>query len=265
MPRISITPARRPRWCCSALRIRSTIPIPTCLTSLAGRRKTKPSSSAAGSRCRNPRRRLRRGSASWTRPSAASASATLPTRSESAARRATASATSATAAAAAPRRRSIATCSTPSAKARPGRASDILGQMSPLTPRYLVPFHPRELPHFFADVLIIGGGLAGLRAANAVDPRLSVLVVTKDAIDQSNSSYAQGGIAGVMDPEDRFEDHVKDTLVAGGTLCDHDVVEMVVREAPERIQELVDWGTHFDEQAGHILLGREGGHSHNRI
>jgi L-aspartate oxidase len=137
--------------------------------------------------------------------------------------------------------------------------------MTLLTPRYLVPFQPRELPHFFADVLIIGGGLAGLRAANAIDPRLSVLVVTKDAIQQSNSSYAQGGIAGVMDPEDRFEDHVKDTLVAGGSLCDHEVVEMVVREAPERIQELMDWGTHFDEQAGHVLLGREGGHSHNRI
>jgi L-aspartate oxidase len=134
-----------------------------------------------------------------------------------------------------------------------------------LTPRYLVPFHPRELPHFFADVLVIGGGLAGLRAANAVDPKLTVLVVTKDAIQQSNSTYAQGGIAGVMDPDDRFEEHVQDTLVAGGTLCDADVVDMVIREAPERIQELIDWGTQFDELAGRITLGREGGHSHNRI
>src|SRR5438093_9710017 len=107
-----------------------------------------------------------------------------------------------------------------------------------LTPRYLVPFHPRELPHFFTDVLVIGGGLTGLRAANAVDPRLSVLVVTKDAIQQSNSNFAQGGIAGVIDPEDRFEDHIRDTLAAGGSLCDERVVEMVVREAPERIQEL---------------------------
>jgi L-aspartate oxidase len=134
-----------------------------------------------------------------------------------------------------------------------------------LTPRYLTAFHPRQLPHYFADVLIVGGGLAGLRAANAIDPALSVLVVTKDAIQQSNSSYAQGGIAGVLDPEDRFEEHVHDTLVAGGTLCDEQVVEMVVREAPKRIQELIDWGTHFDEQSGRITLGREGGHSHNRI
>jgi L-aspartate oxidase len=134
-----------------------------------------------------------------------------------------------------------------------------------LTPRYLVPFSPRELPHFFTDALIIGGGLAGLRAASAVDQRLGVLVVTKEAIQQSNSNYAQGGIAGVMDPDDRFEEHVHDTLVAGGTLCDPDVVDMVIREAPERIQELIDWGTHFDRQAGRIVLGREGGHSHNRI
>jgi L-aspartate oxidase len=134
-----------------------------------------------------------------------------------------------------------------------------------LTPRYLAAFHPRDLPHFFTDVLVIGGGLAGLRAANAIDPKLSVLVVTKDALVQSNSSYAQGGIAGVLDPDDSLEEHVNDTLVAGGTLCDERVVDMVIREAPERIRELIDWGTQFDEQAGRIQLGREGGHSHNRI
>jgi L-aspartate oxidase len=137
--------------------------------------------------------------------------------------------------------------------------------MTLLTPRYLVAFNPRRRPHYFCDVLIIGGGLAGLRAANAIDPRLSVLVVTKDALLQSNSSYAQGGIAGVLDPIDRFEHHVEDTVIAGGSLCDKRVVEMVVREAPERISELIEWGTNFDEQAGQILLGREGGHSHNRI
>lgn len=135
------------------------------------------------------------------------------------------------------------------------------------TPRYLVPFQPKQTAHFFTDILIIGGGLAGLRAALAVPPELSVLVVTKDAIKQSNSSYAQGGIASVIDPEDRFEDHIQDTLVAGAGLCNDEVVDMVVREAPQHIAELAQWGTNFDLQTnGHgLLLGREGGHSHHRI
>jgi L-aspartate oxidase len=134
-----------------------------------------------------------------------------------------------------------------------------------LGPRYLAAFHPKRVPHHFTDVLIIGGGLAGLRAANAIDPALSVLVITKEALPQSNSAYAQGGIAGVLDPEDRFEDHIADTITAGGNLCDRDVVEMVVRDAPERIRELIAWGTRFDLEAGELALGREGGHSHDRI
>ena len=69
----------------------------------------------------------------------------------------------------------------------------------------------------------------------------------------------------MLDPEDRFEDHIADTLTAGGDLCDRDVVEMVVRDAPKRVQELIDWGTHFDEDLGELALGREGGHSHHRI
>lgn len=137
--------------------------------------------------------------------------------------------------------------------------------MPSLAPRYLVPFHPKHVPHYFTDVLIIGGGLAGMRAANAIDRRLSVVIVTKDAVRQSNSSYAQGGIAGVLDPEDCFEDHIADTLTAGAGLCDEAVVEMVVRDAPGRIRELIQWGTRFDEEAGELLLGREGGHSHRRI
>src|SRR5512137_1825813 len=110
-------------------------------------------------------------------------------------------------------------------------------------PRYLVPFHPKRIPHYFTDVLIIGGGLAGLRAAIAVDSKLSVLVVTKHELKQSNSHYAQGGIATVLDAEDCVENHVADTLRAGGDLCDPQVVEMVVREGPQRVRELMQWGT----------------------
>ncbi len=131
--------------------------------------------------------------------------------------------------------------------------------------RYLVPFGPKRTPHFFTDILVIGGGIAGLRAALAVPAALQVLVVTKDVVQQSNSAYAQGGIAGVLSAEDRFENHVEDTLTAGAGLCNRSVVEMVVREAPNQINELVCWGTRFDEEDGQLALTREGGHSHRRI
>jgi L-aspartate oxidase len=131
--------------------------------------------------------------------------------------------------------------------------------------RYLVGFDPRDLAHHFTDVLVIGGGVAGLRAAMGIDEPLRVLVVTKDQVRESNSAYAQGGIAGVLDPEDRFDDHIADTLAAGKGLCDEEVVEQVIREAPERIAELIAWGTEFDRVDGRVALGREGGHSHARI
>jgi L-aspartate oxidase len=137
--------------------------------------------------------------------------------------------------------------------------------MSISVPRYLVPFHPKRIPHHFADVLVIGGGIAGLRAAMEVDSRLSLLVVTKEAIDESTSNYAQGGIASVIDADDRFESHLADTLAAGANLCDPEVVNMVVREGPGHIRQLIQWGTHFDTEHGELALGREGGHSHHRI
>jgi L-aspartate oxidase len=131
--------------------------------------------------------------------------------------------------------------------------------------RYLVQFNPKHTPHLFTDILIIGAGIAGLRAALEVPPQLDVLVVTKDSVQQSNSSYAQGGIAGVLSPEDRFENHIEDTLTAGGNLCDRAIVEMVVREAPQQINDLIGWGTQFDLEGGQLALTREGGHSHRRI
>jgi len=131
--------------------------------------------------------------------------------------------------------------------------------------RYLVPFGPRQSEHRFTDILVIGGGIAGLRAALEVPAGLEVLVVTKDKVAESNSSYAQGGIAGVLSPEDRFENHIEDTLTAGAGLCDRAVVELVVRDAPDQINDLIRYGTHFDEEGGQLALTREGGHSHRRI
>jgi L-aspartate oxidase len=126
--------------------------------------------------------------------------------------------------------------------------------------RYLVRFAPKHTQHLFTDVLIIGGGIAGLRAALTIPPNLRVLVVTKDKVQLSNSTYAQGGIAAVRSPEDRFEDHIADTLTAGAGLCDRGVVETVVCEAPRQIDDLIQYGARFDEEPG-----IEGGHSYHRI
>ncbi|HEY7427934.1 MAG TPA: FAD-binding protein, partial [Gemmataceae bacterium] len=126
--------------------------------------------------------------------------------------------------------------------------------------RYLVRFGPKQTPHVFTDLLVIGVGISGARAALAAPRALRTLVITKDRLQQSNSNYAQGGIAAVRSPEDRFENHIEDTLTAGAGLCDREVVEMVVREAPRQIDDLISCGARFDEEPG-----IEGGHSYHRI
>lgn len=131
--------------------------------------------------------------------------------------------------------------------------------------RYLVQFDPKRIPHMFVDVLIIGTGIAGVRAALEVDPRQRVVMVTKDVAAMSNSSWAQGGIAGVLDPSDEIQNHAVDTAVAGAGLCDEDVVNAVVEAAPQCIRELVDYGANFDQINGQIALTTEGGHSHPRV
>lgn len=133
------------------------------------------------------------------------------------------------------------------------------------TRRYLAPFDPKRIPHSFTDVLIIGAGISGSRAALEIDPSLQVTLVTKGEVEVSNSAWAQGGIAGALDPEDRVEDHAADTVRVGCGLCDNDLVGDVVAEAPRLIRELIEIGAEFDEVDGVLALTREGGHSHNRV
>ncbi|MGE5610171.1 MAG: FAD-binding protein, partial [Bacillota bacterium] len=139
----------------------------------------------------------------------------------------------------------------------------------PLTQRrYLLPFKAARLPQQVTDVLIIGGGSAGLRAAIAASEFADCLVLTKDTIEQSNTWYAQGGIAAVLQPTDSYELHLKDTDVAGVGLCDRKAMEIVIKEGPQRVLELLTWGAHLDKQVGNsydLAFTREGGHSLARI
>jgi L-aspartate oxidase len=120
------------------------------------------------------------------------------------------------------------------------------------------------------DFLVIGSGIAGLTYALKLAqhcPDKTVTIITKATPDETNTKYAQGGIAVVNDLEkDSFEKHIEDTLVAGDGLCNKEVVEIVVKEGPARVQEIIDWGARFDKDAeGDFKLGREGGHSEFRI
>lgn len=116
------------------------------------------------------------------------------------------------------------------------------------------------------DFLVIGSGIAGLSFALKAAELGKVLIVTKSNEDESNTKYAQGGIAAVVDKNDSFQKHIEDTLIAGDGLCDKKIVEIVVNEAPERIQEIINYGTQFDTTVlGNFDLAKEGGHSANRI
>jgi L-aspartate oxidase len=120
------------------------------------------------------------------------------------------------------------------------------------------------------DFLVIGSGIAGLTYALKTAkhfPDKKVLVITKTNADETNTKYAQGGIAGVWDEaKDSFDKHIDDTLIAGDGLCNKDIVEIVVKEGPERIREIIEYGANFDKDAtGEYALGREGGHSEYRI
>ena len=131
--------------------------------------------------------------------------------------------------------------------------------------RYLLSFESRRLPHIFTDVLVIGAGLAGLRAAIEASQHGEVIVLAKAKLAESNTYYAQGGLAAVMAAADSIESHVADTLATANGLGDERVIRYVLTAAPRHIAELQQWGVQFDTEEGKLALGLEGGHSVSRI
>ena len=115
------------------------------------------------------------------------------------------------------------------------------------------------------DFLVIGAGVAGLRAAIELANSGSVLVIAKNSLRESSSEYAQGGIAVALSDDDEVALHEQDTLYAGDGLCDHAAVHTLVEEGPAAIQDLIDWGAEFDRDGQHLAFTREAAHSRNRI
>ncbi len=115
------------------------------------------------------------------------------------------------------------------------------------------------------DFLVVGAGVAGLRAAIELAQAGDVLVVAKDSLRESSSEYAQGGVAVALSDDDEVELHEQDTLAAGDGLCDRNAVHTLVEEGPPAIQQLIEWGAEFDKEGSKLAFGREGAHSRNRI
>jgi L-aspartate oxidase len=115
------------------------------------------------------------------------------------------------------------------------------------------------------DFLIVGAGVAGLRAAIELAPAGRVLIVAKDTLQESSTQYAQGGIAAALSDDDEVELHEQDTINAGAGLCDAEAVRVLVEEGPGAIQQLIEWGTEFDREGAKLLFAREGAHSRNRV
>ncbi len=134
------------------------------------------------------------------------------------------------------------------------------------TRRYLIPFRTGLLPQIFCDTLVLGSGVAGLRSAIGAAQSGQVIVCAKDTLDLTNTAWAQGGIAAVLDPQDSIEAHIQDTLTAGAGLCDLEPTELICKLGPKRIQEIIDWGMKFDRNGqDELRAGREGGHNASRV
>ena len=128
-----------------------------------------------------------------------------------------------------------------------------------------MPLHDARMTNTPHDVLVIGSGAAGLTAALALAQTKKVLVLAKGRLDSGSTAWAQGGIAAVLDAGDTFENHIRDTMIAGAGLNDRETVEFVIERAPSSIDRLCELGVPFNREEGDLHLTREGGHSHRRI
>src|SRR5436853_2723942 len=115
------------------------------------------------------------------------------------------------------------------------------------------------------DFVVIGAGIAGLRAAIELANAGRVVVLAKREVADSSTQLAQGGIAAALSDEDEISLNLQDTLNAGDGLCNPEAARVLVEDAPERIEELIQWGTEFDREGTKLTFGREGAHSRNRI
>ncbi len=131
--------------------------------------------------------------------------------------------------------------------------------------RYLINIDSNSTQQLFTDCLVVGAGIAGLRAAIEAAEHLNVIMVCKGTLDKSNTWKAQGGIASVLNKADTFDSHVADTIKTGCGICDESIVDMVVRQGPELIVQLLSWGAEFDQADGRLATTLEGGHSHARV
>ncbi len=131
--------------------------------------------------------------------------------------------------------------------------------------RYLVDVDTVSTQQLFTDCLVIGSGIAGLRAAIEAAENCNVTIVCKGGLNDSNTWKAQGGIASVLDKADSFQSHIDDTLATGCGICNEDIVYLVVKQGPELIRQLQEWGTEFDKVNGKVDVTLEGGHSFARI
>lgn len=134
-----------------------------------------------------------------------------------------------------------------------------------MIPQYLIDFELNDLPVIETDVIVIGSGIAGLYTAIMASATQNVLLITKKSLLESNTRYAQGGIAAVTAEDDSPAYHRQDTLLAGAGLCSSAAVDVLVNEGPVGVQELIRLGTMFDVENGELALTQEGAHSHRRI